>query len=368
MTGSLWADPAKAHLAELVRHILQLAPALPGSSGTVSEKVCRLLAFLKEHHKHFSGIIFVRERATAYVLAAVIRCHPLTQSLFQCASCVGWSSNRNRKSGICDLLGPGAEDVLQQFRQGQMNLIVATDVLEEGIDMTPCHLVVCFDQPNNLKSFIQRRGRARQQQSKDHKRKLEEIAALENIPENVVLRMRLQNGALLTADSAVSHLYHFCSTLNLEPHADLRPLFNFEQNEAGHVRATVTLPSGVDQSLRVATGAKWWLTERAARKDAAFHAYIALHRAKLVNDHFLPLTPEHLWRDVTGAQPALTSKIALEAIFDPWKQPGVSTGHELHRNRMRISPEWEKSSRTCNDSRNICSASCNRTFGAILGQ
>ncbi|KAE8334202.1 hypothetical protein BDV24DRAFT_146257 [Aspergillus arachidicola] len=29
---------------------------------------------------------------------------------------------------------------------------------------------------------------------RDHKKKLEEIAALENIPENVVLRMRLQNG------------------------------------------------------------------------------------------------------------------------------------------------------------------------------
>jgi ERCC4-related helicase len=231
MSDSLWADPAKARLAEMLRHILQLAPAIPGSSSTVSEKVSRLLAFLKkEYHEHFSGIIFVRERSTAYVLAAVIRYHPLTQGLFQCASCVGWSKNRSRKSGICDLLGPGAEDVLQQFRQGQMNLIVATDVLEEGIDMTACHLVVCFDQSNNLKSFIQRRGRARQRQSKfvimmadnempkgierwqeledqmvrlyrDHKRKLEEIARLENIPENVVLRMRLQNGLVISNSS-----------------------------------------------------------------------------------------------------------------------------------------------------------------------
>jgi ERCC4-related helicase len=131
------------------------------------EKVCCLLAFLKEeHHEHFSGIIFIRERPTAYILAAIIQCHLLTQGLFQCASCVGWSKNRSRQSSICDLLGPGADDALQQFQQGQMNLIVATDVLEEGIDLTACNLVVCFDQPNNLKSFIQRQGRARQQQSK----------------------------------------------------------------------------------------------------------------------------------------------------------------------------------------------------------
>lgn len=79
----------------------------------------------------------------------------------------------------------------------------------------------------------------------------------------------------------------------------------------------MTLPSGVDQSLRVASGAKWWLTEHAAQKDAAFQAYIALHQAKLVNNHFLPLTPERLWRDSAGAQPILTSRITIKAIFNP---------------------------------------------------
>ncbi|KAF7591484.1 hypothetical protein BBP40_001530 [Aspergillus hancockii] len=87
MNDSLWADPVKARLAETLGHILQLTPSTPGSSSTVSEKVCRLLAFLREeNNERFSGIIFVRERATAYVLAAVIRWHPLTQGLFQCAS------------------------------------------------------------------------------------------------------------------------------------------------------------------------------------------------------------------------------------------------------------------------------------------
>lgn len=56
-------------------------------------------------------------------------------------------------------------EALADFKAKVKNLIVATDVLEEGIDVTACNLVVCFDAPSNLKSFLQRRGRARQEQS-----------------------------------------------------------------------------------------------------------------------------------------------------------------------------------------------------------
>lgn len=49
-----------------------------------------------------------------------------------------------------------------QFRSGLKNLIIATSVLEEGIDLLAYHLVISFDSPDNITSFIQRRGRARQ--------------------------------------------------------------------------------------------------------------------------------------------------------------------------------------------------------------
>jgi ERCC4-related helicase len=39
-------------------------------------------------------------------------------------------------------------------------------VLEEAVDVPACNLVVCFDEPANLKSFVQRRGRARTMQSR----------------------------------------------------------------------------------------------------------------------------------------------------------------------------------------------------------
>ena len=43
--------------------------------------------------------------------------------------------------------------------------MVATNALEEGIDVQACNIVVCFDLPKNVRSFIQRRGRARHARS-----------------------------------------------------------------------------------------------------------------------------------------------------------------------------------------------------------
>jgi len=44
--------------------------------------------------------------------------------------------------------------------------MVASDVLEEGIDIPKCNLVVKFDLPKNYRSYIQSKGRARHRSSK----------------------------------------------------------------------------------------------------------------------------------------------------------------------------------------------------------
>lgn len=53
------------------------------------------------------------------------------------------------------------EEVLARLRSGHLNLVCATAMAEEGLDIAQCQLVVRFDLPQRPVEFIQSRGRAR---------------------------------------------------------------------------------------------------------------------------------------------------------------------------------------------------------------
>ena len=129
-------------------------------------KVARIFAYLDSRaHRPFTAIIFVEQRATAIMLSRLLQRLLLGRSL-STASFVGTSNCGARPSQLKDITDFGAQkDVLQDFRDGKVRLLVATNVLEEGIDISACNLVISFDPPQNVKSFIQRRGRARDRES-----------------------------------------------------------------------------------------------------------------------------------------------------------------------------------------------------------
>jgi len=57
------------------------------------------------------------------------------------------------------------EEVMKRFRSRDCNILVATSVLEDGIDLPACHLVIRFDLPQSYKAYVHSKARARARNS-----------------------------------------------------------------------------------------------------------------------------------------------------------------------------------------------------------
>ncbi len=55
--------------------------------------------------------------------------------------------------------------MIKEFRSGEINILVATAIVEEGIDIPKCNLVFRFNKPPNFSSYMQSKGRARDKQN-----------------------------------------------------------------------------------------------------------------------------------------------------------------------------------------------------------
>ncbi|OLY81249.1 Dicer-like protein 1 [Smittium mucronatum] len=132
---------------------------------------------LNRHSRHqdpFSAIIFVNRRSVAYALSLIIRSFS-EFDFIRCEPFIG--SNQYKKKPILQALNlafssaKGAASLNQlstllRFKSGETNLLVATQVAEEGLDISSCNLVIRFDPALTLVSFVQARGRARHSFSK----------------------------------------------------------------------------------------------------------------------------------------------------------------------------------------------------------
>lgn len=163
-------DDEKEFLLKLLQGVRTTQPrgdAFDSSGLGTSQKCQKLIQFLTRNKSdQFHGIVFVEQRATVAVLHKLLSTHPNTKKIIRCGTFVGTSNLPSQNKSLGDWLDTSKqEDTLVSFRGQEKNLIIATSVLEEGIDISACNVVICFNKPANLKSFIQRRGRARKSRS-----------------------------------------------------------------------------------------------------------------------------------------------------------------------------------------------------------
>lgn len=350
-----WLDSEKQYIAEFLLRVSPQQPhPIPRNGDEISEKAGALIKELAFIDDPIVCIIFAKERATVSLLCDLLNSCPRIVEKHRIGSIVGSSNYQSRRNALYEPLGDSSQAALQDFRTGKINILIATSVLEEGIDVPACNMVICFDHPTTPKSFVQRRGRARMQDSmlillseyssptierwealeeemravyQDTQREILQLQWLEESEETCPKFFEVKStGARLDFDNAKSHLEHFCRALSLGEFVDSRPDYIIRrhlESTPPTLSATVVLPSFIPAELRVTDSKLHWSSEKNATKDAAFQAYCSLYDAGLVNEHLLPFKYE----DIPGVENG-AAEVEVEPLYNPW--PAVANAWKQH--------------------------------------
>uniref|UniRef100_A0AAX7W5H5 ribonuclease III n=1 Tax=Astatotilapia calliptera TaxID=8154 RepID=A0AAX7W5H5_ASTCA len=215
------------------------------------------------------------------------------------------------------------EEVLRKFRAHETNLLIATSIVEEGVDIPKCNLVVRFDLPTEYRSYVQSKGRARAPVSnyimladtgrtKAFEEDLSTYKAIEKILRNkcsksvevsefeveqvmdddnilppYVLRSE-DGGPRVTINTAIGHINRYCARLPSDPFTHLAPKCKTVEMGDGCFQSTLYLP--INSPLRVPGPVM--NCARVAEKAVALVCCEKLHKIGELDDHLMPVGKE----------------------------------------------------------------------------
>ncbi|KAJ4883537.1 Dicer-like protein 4 [Raphanus sativus] len=271
-----------------------------------SRKILQLIKILSAFRiePHMKCIIFVNRIVTARTLSCILNSLKLLES---------WKSDFlvGLSSGLKSMSRKNMKTILERFQSKELNLLVATKVGEEGLDIQTCCLVIRFDLPETVTSFIQSRGRARMPKSeyaflvdRGNEKEMDLIekfkvnedrmnleitsrSSEETCPrlDDEVYRVQ-ETGACISGGSSISLLYKYCSRLPHDEFFQPKPEFQFNPvDEFGGTICRITLPANAPISEIVSSLLP---SIEAAKKNACLKAVYKLHSLGVLNNFLLP--------------------------------------------------------------------------------
>ncbi|XP_028966508.1 endoribonuclease Dicer [Galendromus occidentalis] len=289
-------------------------------------RLLEVLAAFRTNPAGLCGIVFVKLRVIAYVLYQWLGELSKTDDwrFLRCAFIVGHNqapmSTSNREFENFKMNSKAQRRTIAAFRDGVYNLLLATNVIEEGMDVPACNLVVRFDAPRDARSYTQSKGRARARQSLyvvlcDENERLEVEDMIDSFQETerivttfcdqtrrspdaeeseTVLRDDeflepfIAGEARISAKSAMSILCWYCQTIVHDQYSNSLPeFFTLDKNDEGFTMS-LTMPllcpvresiTNEDRPMPTRAKAKAYLALEMCRK---------LHEKRELTEHLLP--------------------------------------------------------------------------------
>ncbi|NXF10605.1 IFIH1 protein, partial [Smithornis capensis] len=138
---------------------------LAGKPENENQKLIQLRNTLMEEFtktKEARGIIFTKTRLSAFALFQWIKDNPKFEEVgIKAHYLIGSGHNSEMKP----MTQNEQREVIDKFRCGSVNLLIATAVAEEGLDIKECNIVVRYGLVTNEIATMQARGRARADES-----------------------------------------------------------------------------------------------------------------------------------------------------------------------------------------------------------
>ncbi|KAK7938505.1 hypothetical protein WMY93_001831 [Mugilogobius chulae] len=141
--------------------LLDLAKHPEYENASLSKLRSTILREFSTRHEA-RGIIFTKTRRSAMALAEWVQDNPKFGDLVvNAAYLIGGGD----QSDVKPMTSAEQKDVLKKFGNGEINLLIATTVAEEGLDIPACNFVIRYGLVTNEIAMIQARGRGRAEDS-----------------------------------------------------------------------------------------------------------------------------------------------------------------------------------------------------------
>ena len=147
-------------LQTILSQMLLILSKIPKTSNPLLEKAEELL------YEHFSskpgsqGLFFVRDIVHTHYIVEWLKKSEKLKGIIRSSSICGNSRNGISKEEQIR--------IIEGFRSGEFNILSTTSVLEEGLDVPECNMVIRFQIMSNEIAEVQAQGRARANDSTMH--------------------------------------------------------------------------------------------------------------------------------------------------------------------------------------------------------